>query len=150
MKTKVVVDANLAVKWVLNEADSNIAMALLDEWNQSDFIMIAPALLTYEVTNALFQNIRKGLLNLTQAKNALEQALSLGIELEFLEEAGLSEQALELAQKYNLPATYDAHYLALAEREDCDLWTADTKLWKAVQEKLPRVHLLANYQPSSS
>ena len=30
--------------------------------------------------------------------------------------------------RYNLPATYDAHYLALAEWMEIDLWTADTKL----------------------
>ncbi len=30
--------------------------------------------------------------------------------------------------RYNLPATYDAHYLALAEWMEIDLWTADMRL----------------------
>lgn len=146
MSNTVVVDANVAVKWVINEPDSNIALALVKAWTQNSFIILAPALLTYEVANVLFQNMRQGRLNKSQAKEALEKVLSFGIDLEFLEDASLSLQALELAQKFNLTASYDSHYLALAEREDCELWTADTKLWRSVQKTFPRVHLLAHYQ----
>lgn len=150
MKKSVVVDANLAVKWALSETDSPIALALLKEWKQNRVIMLAPALFIYEVTNVLYQNMRKGQLNLTQAKNALKRILALGIEIEFLEDTNLSTHALELAQKYDLSATCDPHYLAMAEREDCDLWTADARLWRAVQKKYPRVRLLADYQPPTS
>lgn len=146
MSNTVVIDANLAVKWVLKETDSNIALALLKEWTQNSFTMLAPALLVYEVTNVLYQNMRHGHMNLVQAKEALEYVLSLGIELESSEDASLSLQALEIAQRYNLPATYDPHYLALAERESCECWTADARLWKSVQQTIPRVRLLAHYQ----
>ena len=146
MSKTVVVDANVAVKWVIKEPDSDIALALLKEWTQNRFIILAPALLTYEVANVLFQNMRQGRLNLIQAQEALKNVLSMRIDLEFLEDASLSIQALELAQKFNLTATYDSHYLALAEREDCELWTADTKLWRTVQKTLPRVRLLTQYQ----
>ena len=148
MSNIVVVDANVAVKWVINEPDSDIALALLKEWTQNRFTILAPALLTYEVANVLFQNMRQGRLNLIQAQEALKNVLSMRIDLEFLEDASLSIQALALAQKFNLTATYDSHYLALAEREDCELWTADTKLWRAVEKTLPRVRLLAHYQTS--
>jgi predicted nucleic acid-binding protein len=45
-----------------------------------------------------------------------------------------------------LPAAYDAHYLALAEREQCEFWTADTRFLRAIDGKLPWVHPLADYQ----
>jgi hypothetical protein len=35
--------------------------------------------------------------------------------------------------QFSLPATYDAHYLALAERENCEFWTADTRLFNAIK-----------------
>ena len=35
--------------------------------------------------------------------------------------------------RYELPATYDAHYLALAEWMDIELWTADMRLVKAIR-----------------
>ncbi len=49
---------------------------------------------------------------------------------------------MELAIQYNLPATYDPHYLAFALREDCEYWTADNRLLNAVKGKLPWVHSL--------
>ena len=35
---------------------------------------------------------------------------------------------MTVAARYGLPAAYDAHYLALAEWMDIELWTADMKL----------------------
>ena len=35
--------------------------------------------------------------------------------------------------RFNLPATYDAHYLALAEWMEIDLWTADARLVNALK-----------------
>ena len=57
---------------------------------------------------------------------ALELAVDLPINL--VNEANLHLRAREIAMQYNLPATYDAHYLALAEWMDVDLWTADMRL----------------------
>ena len=146
MKNIVVVDASLAIKWIVKEEDSGIALALINEWNIKGIMMIAPSLLTYEVTNVLYQNMRKGKINLDQAKKILTEVLSIGIELDFPNNSALSRRAFELAHQFNLLATYDPHYVALAERENCELWTADSRLWTAVKEKLPRVRLLAEYQ----
>ena len=38
----------------------------------------------------------------------------------------------DIAATYHLPATYDAHYLALAEHLGVELWTADTRLVNAL------------------
>jgi predicted nucleic acid-binding protein len=146
MKNIVVVDASLAIKWVLKEEDSGVALALLNEWNIKGIMMIAPSLLTYEVTNVLYQNMRKGKINLDQAKKILTEILLIGIEFDFSNNSALSRRAFELAHQFNLLATYDPHYVALAERENCELWTADSRLWTAVKEKLSRVRLLAEYQ----
>lgn len=53
---------------------------------------------------------------------------------------------MELAHQFNLPATYDPHYLALAEREGCEYWTADARLWNTVKGKLAWVRWLGDYQ----
>lgn len=45
-------------------------------------------------------------------------------------------RAVELASDLGLPAVYDAHYLALAERMGCELWTADERLWNSVRTSL--------------
>ncbi len=150
MKKTVIVDANIAIKWVLNEEDSSTALALLNDWNKNGIMMLAPFLFTYEVTNVLYQNMRKGKINLDQAKRALIEVLSLGIELEFFDHSALSKRALELAHRFNLPATYDPHYLALAERESCECWTADARFLTAVKDQFPRFRILADYHPTEN
>jgi hypothetical protein len=41
-----IIDANVAIKWVLKEPDSSLAEALLVELNHKGIVMYAPALLT--------------------------------------------------------------------------------------------------------
>lgn len=146
MRNVVVVDTSIVVKWVLNEPDSAKAFALLNDWSRAGKTLRAPALLTYEVTNALYQRVRKGEITAERAKQAIADALFPELELDFSEFTSLSKGALEFAIQYNLPATYDPHYLALAQREDCEYWTADIRLLNAVKGKLPWVHALNEVQ----
>lgn len=143
-----VIDANVAIKWILKEPDSHLAEALLIELNRKGTVMYAPALLTYEVTNILFQNVRQGKITLEEAKEGIKDVLATGLKLEFTDGTTLNIRALEMAQRFNLPATYDAHYLALAEREQCELWTADKRLWNTIKGKLPWVRWLGDYKPA--
>jgi len=53
MNDIVVVDASLAIKWILIEEDSARATSLLGRWVSEGKGIIAPALFTYEVTNIL-------------------------------------------------------------------------------------------------
>jgi predicted nucleic acid-binding protein len=93
---------------------------------EDEIRLVAPTLLLYEVTNGLYRQQKNKILSPETVWKALELALDLPINL--VNEANLHLRALELATKYNLPATYDSHYLALAEWMDIELWTADTKL----------------------
>lgn len=149
MRNVVVIDANIALKWVIDEPDSNIAEALLTMWGNKKIVMLAPALLAYEVTNVLYQNVRKGKITINRAREALADVLFIGMELDFFQDPDLGRRAMELAQRFNLPATYDPHYLALAERKGCEFWTADIKLWKAVQGELDWVRWMSDYQPTN-
>lgn len=88
--------------------------------------MVAPTFLYYEVTNGLYQQQKYKYLSPETIWQSLELALELPIHL--VNEANLHQRAREIAMQYNLPATYDAHYLALAEWMDIELWTADMRL----------------------
>ena len=148
MKKAIVVDTSIVLKWVLDEPDSASALALLTGWINEEMLIQAPALLTYEVANALFQRVRKGEMTADRARQALEDVLFPELMLNFIEYTEISKRAIILAQQYNLPATYDAHYLALAEHEKCEYWTADSRLCNAVRDKLPWVRQLSEYQSS--
>ena len=54
------------------------------------------------------------------------------------EPAGLYHRALTLAGTLDLGTTYDALYLALAESEECDLWTADRRFVRSLRGRFPR------------
>jgi predicted nucleic acid-binding protein len=66
----------------------------------------------------------------------------------FSPDAAVGVRVMELAHRYDLPAVYDAHYLALAEREGCDYWTADKRLWNSVKGMVPWVRWLGDYHPA--
>jgi predicted nucleic acid-binding protein len=82
-------------------------------------------------------------ISLTRAAEHLAAFLALPIE--FLNPAGLHYQALVLADALGLPATYDAHYLALAEHFGCELWTDDQRLLRHVAESLPFVRWIGDH-----
>src|SRR5947209_724548 len=122
MSEPVVVDASVAIKWVLEEADSEIAQALLDGWISEKKVILAPALLAYEITNIVYRKSFKGEISLDRAKQSVKAILETDLQLDYPEDAELCLRSIELAKRFNLPAAYDSQYLALAEREECDLW----------------------------
>lgn len=150
MKNTVVVDSSLALKWIFQEADSFLADALLNDWSRKEIIILAPTLLIYEITNALYKKLRKRDISAQRAREALREIELLGIAFDFTTHFELSVRAVELSNQYSLPATYDAHFLALAEREQCELWTADTRMWNSLQGELPWVRNLNDYRPEKS
>jgi len=102
-----------------------------ETWVKDEINLVAPSLLFYEVTNGLYQQQRNKYLSPETIWKTLELSLDLPITL--VNEKNLYLRAREIAMQYNLPATYDAHCLALAEWMDIELWTADMRLVKAVQ-----------------
>lgn len=53
MNGQVVVDARLAVKWLLNEVHTEKAIALARSWTRSGVQPVSPYLMPVEVANAL-------------------------------------------------------------------------------------------------
>jgi predicted nucleic acid-binding protein len=138
-RPRVVVDASLALKWVLEERHSVEAQRLLDMWVQTQVIVTAPTLLVFEAANVLYQRVRRGQLSIEAAGEALSALTATHLTLIGGDEADLSDQAIKLAEAYRLPATYDAVYMGVAIKSECPFWTADERLWNQVREKAPWV-----------
>jgi predicted nucleic acid-binding protein len=126
-KTPVVVDASLVVALVTSEEASPVVLRLWRQWEGERRYLLAPNLLPYEVAAALWQKVRRRTLTLEEAHASLDLALALEVD-QYL--PGLHSAALDMAARLSLRATYDAHYLALAEMNGCPLWTGDTRLWQ--------------------
>lgn len=86
---------------------------------------------------------------MTDAADAFEQFLRFGVTLlpgDDASQAALHHRALEIANRYDLSATYDAHYVALAESLGCELWTADQRLLRRLGPQMPSVRWIADYR----
>jgi predicted nucleic acid-binding protein len=98
------VDASVAVKWILEEERSDLAMALYNAVVHAGQSIAAPPLLPLEVTNILRQRMRTNPeVSLTDATEQLDDFLALPID--YHNPTGLHHQALVLADALGLPAT---------------------------------------------
>lgn len=144
-RSAVCVDANIIIKLVIPENQRPLALALWSSWLDEDRKIVAPRLLTYEVTSVLWRKVVRGFLSREEGRCALQAALALGVV--YLDPPHISEGAFALAAHYQRPAAYDAHYLALAEHLACPFWTADERLWNAVRHEFPDIHWLGDFRP---
>ncbi|MEB3338499.1 MAG: type II toxin-antitoxin system VapC family toxin [Leptolyngbyaceae bacterium] len=140
MTTSIVcIDASFVIRLISQPAESPYRKKW-SQWQNIGITIVAPALIFYEVSNAFHRSAVVGQILAEEADEALESALSLGITL--YNDSELHCRALQLAHQLNLPAAYDAHYLALAERLDAQFWTSDRRLVNAVQTTLTWVNLV--------
>lgn len=122
-----VVDASIAIKWVVEEEGTEAAVDL-----RARFRLAAPELLIPECANILWKKVQRGELTRDEAVLAARLLERSGIAL--LPMTGLLEQAASLAIELSHPA-YDCVYLAGALRSGSRFVTADTRLWRTVAER---------------
>lgn len=136
----VVPDASLAIKWVLEEPLTQPARSLLIEWERHGVARLVPVLFLSEVNTPVLKLRRQSLISATEAGQALT-ALSLAVTV-VPEDATLSRRAFAIADELEQRTAHDALYLALAEREGCELWTADERFYRVARNRFRSVQLL--------
>jgi predicted nucleic acid-binding protein len=143
--TPLVVDANVPVKSELSgEAYTDEALELIEDWRAGAVVVHAPDLLPSELGSVLLRGLRTGRLTRQQALVSLGTLLALPYHLH--PSTQLVPRSFEIADQYGL-RIYDCFYVALAEREGIDLWTADERLCNALAADFPFVRFLADYVP---
>lgn len=136
---KYIVDANIAIKWVIPESDSNDALALLDHG------ILAPDLLLPECLNVLWHKRVKQELDEAESDVALTALAAAPIQ--WLPVAPMMKTVLDLAVRLKHPA-YDCTYLAAAIHVGVPMVTADGEFVRrlrrddAVADLAPHVRLL--------
>jgi len=135
----VCVDASFVVRLFMGPDDSRF-WDILGGWYDQGVNIYAPGLMSYEVANAFYRYHRAGYLSQASAELAVDAALGLPIRLE--SDGALHRAAVRIAEAAGWPAIYDAHYLALAERLNAELWTTDARLARDVGKQGPAVRLI--------
>lgn len=137
---RVCVDASFVVRLLTVAPEQSPYRELWDQWTEANIPIIAPTLILYEVTNALYRSAIAGLFSVEVSQELQNVALDLQIVL--YGDGDLHRRAWEMARQFSMSAAYDAHYLALADTMQAELWTADRRLVNLVGSILDWVHLV--------
>ncbi len=119
----IVIDASVALKWVLDEPGREAADALLEEE------LVAPALWLLEAANALWQRTQSGEISAEEARERLTELYNAPVTTMTIEDDLIA--AADLANTLAHPV-YDCLYLAMAIRENTHVVTADSRFHAAV------------------
>jgi predicted nucleic acid-binding protein len=138
MPRPLAVDASFTFRLVLPGPQQTGYHSLMSEWLAEGYRLIAPSLWAYEMTSALCKVVRFGELTPEEGGRALALAQALGVEL-VLPDEELVRAAFEWTMRLDRAAAYDSFYLALAERLQCTLWTADRHLRNVVNQPWVRL-----------
>ena len=124
---RLVVDASVAVKWLVEEEDSDAADRLLEPRHE----LFAPRLMASEVGNALWRKVRMGQLERSRA-GAVAAAIS-EMAVRWMADEDTGPDAVRLSLALDRPV-YDCVYLALAHRIGATLVTADARFANSLAE----------------
>jgi predicted nucleic acid-binding protein len=133
---KYVLDASVALKWVLPEADSDKADALRDGFERRIHDFLAPDVFAAEVGHAITKAERRRLITPSNGSHLLSDVLATLPQL--VPSLPLVPDAYALASAARI-SFYDCLYVALAEREGCQFITADLRLIGILQKDHPLI-----------
>jgi predicted nucleic acid-binding protein len=135
----VVIDASVALKWVLVEPDSDLAVALLDQ------DLIAPAFWLIEAANALWRRGQQGQITADQVTDRIVELRNAPVSSPVVDDDLLAAASLALELGHPI---YDCLYLAMAIRENAVVVTADRRFRDAADRSAARagmVRLLSEF-----
>lgn len=134
----VCIDASVIVRCLtLEQGDAEVLQWLI---SKADEEIVAPTFLPMEFGTALRRKMVRGEMTEPQCVEALELYRKLGIR--YVWDDHILERAFELAVALNQPTLYDSAYLAVAEQEDCELWTLDRRFAETASSFKRYVRLL--------
>jgi predicted nucleic acid-binding protein len=127
---KYVLDTCVSIKWVLPETDTPKAVRLRTEFRQGLHELLAPSIYPVEIDYALARAERRGIIQSPLGARRLASVLHTRPSLHpYLP---LLPRAFAIASQLRI-GVYDCLYVALAEREGCELLTADDRLVRTLQ-----------------
>ncbi len=122
---RLVVDASVAVKWLVAEEDSDAADRLLTGGDD----LYAPRLLASEIANTVWRKTRMG--EIERGRAGIPAAAVAEMPVHWRSDETVCADAVRLAVALDRPV-YDCLYLALAHRLDAQLVTADIRFANAL------------------
>ncbi len=143
---KYVIDSSVAFKLGVPETDSDKAIQLREDVRNALHELLAPDVFSIELAHALTRAERQGRIPVGQAAVLWDDIVA---EPPLLVPCGpLIPRAIQISSALRI-GVYDCLYVSLAEREGCELITADDKLVKNLQKAFPFLTALSSLPGAS-
>lgn len=130
-----IVDASVAVKWLMPEPHSAASLRLLDR----NIVLAAPDIILAEVGNVLWKKWRRAEIESASVPEMIADFRKIPLRLWKTEL--LVFDAWNIAQSY-VRSYYDSLYICIAQRVASQMVTADLKLYNALKETSLKKHVL--------
>jgi predicted nucleic acid-binding protein len=130
----VVIDANLALALFLRLPYSEQAHRLMDRLLERRDVLWAPMLWEYECLSGFQRAVQLGAIRPQEAAEYMEDLLALQIE-RVVPDVATHRAALRWAARLGQGNALNAQYVALAERLQAELWSADQRLINALKDQ---------------
>jgi len=130
-RANVVVDSGLVYLALLPNPQQLKLRQSIITWQDLGITLNAPALWHYEFTSIISKAVHFKQINRAEAEALLELGNTFDIQF-YVPDAALNRAAFEWTLKLQRASAYDSFYLALAQQLQCELWTVDQRLYRAV------------------
>jgi len=142
---RLAIDASVVIASLLpDEPYRGASLRILKEFFSGRLELLAPSVLQFEITNALWKAVFRGRTKLEDAQEALRQFEAFNLP----EREVATQEILRIAHTHNRSA-YDAAYLTLAESEQVRLVTADKRLYNAMKDRSRLVLWVEDFEQPS-
>src|SRR3989338_8872906 len=133
---KVVLDTSVVLKWFVDETGSDAAREYLEDFIDGKSQILIPTLLFYELGSACL----KKSIPVSEISKIMELLQKLPFEKE---DIGFTSfrKIYQNATEYNI-WYYDASYVTLMQKHNCELITADKKLFRKLKGNMAKIRLL--------
>lgn len=134
------IDTSIWIPYLVPEAWQLEARNLITPLLLSEVRLIAPAFAWAEVGSVLRKKVRLGLITAVQASEFYDDFCQMPID--YLDSDAIRIKTWAIAQQFSLATLYDAAFLAVAELEGAEFWTADQSLLNTLNPCPAYVHKL--------
>jgi len=135
--SRLVLDASVAIKWLLPASGENLAaeaLALYERYTRGKFVIAVPDLFWAETANALCNAARRGRITRLARESSFQELRR--FDFATVNSLMLIDRAFELATRFG-QTVYDCLYVALAIESEAELITADERLANALGAHVP-------------
>lgn len=133
---KIILDTSVVLKWFVDETGSDTARKYLKDFIKGKHQILIPTLLFYELGSACL----KRAIPIKEISKIMELLQKLPFEIEDIGYTSF-RKIYQNATDYNI-WYYDASYVTLMQKYNCELITADKKLYEKIKRFFDKISYL--------